>query len=129
MLHFRDRLGVARRSFTPSQKSRAPQPFLCVNRSPIPYDFRGSAKAIHYSFNLALKSLVSKRKVDDFLKIVYRNLATSKRHRQRFNLMERTQAGGDERVYETSIAALLLVLLKKPWRIKSQNVNGKKKLG
>ena len=57
--------------------------------------------------------------MDDFLEIVYRNLATSKRHRQRFNLMERTQAGGAERVYETSIAALLHVL-QKPWRIKSQ---------
>ena len=29
--------------------------------------------AIHYSVNLALKSLVSKRNVDDFLKIVYKN--------------------------------------------------------
>ena len=109
-LHLRDRLGVARRSFTPSQKSRAPQPFLCVNRSPIPYDFRGSAKAIHYSVNLALKSLVSKINVEDFVKIVYRNIATSQRQRERFNLMERTQAGGAERVYESSIAALLHVL-------------------
>ena len=81
-----------------------------MNVSPIWYDYRGSAKAIHYSVNLALKSLVSKINVDDFLKIVYGNLATSQRQRQRFNLMERTQAGGAERVYETSIAALLHVL-------------------
>ena len=74
--------------------------------------FVAAQKLSNYSFNLALKSLVSKRNVDDFLKIVYRNLATSKRQRERFNLMERTQAGGAERVYEISIAALLLVLLK-----------------
>lgn len=60
--------------------------------------------------NLALKCLVSKINVEDFLKIVYRSLATSQRQRERFNLMERTQAGGAERVYETSIAALLPVL-------------------
>ena len=29
-----------------------PQPFLCVNRSPIRYGFRGGAKAIRYSLSL-----------------------------------------------------------------------------
>ena len=28
-----------------------PQPFLCANRSPIRYGFRGGAKAIRYSVN------------------------------------------------------------------------------
>ena len=41
-----------------------PQPFSCVNRSPIPYDFRVNAKAIHYSLNRAFKSLVSKINVE-----------------------------------------------------------------
>ena len=31
-----------------------PQPFLYVNRSPIRYDFRGGAKAIRYTVNIAL---------------------------------------------------------------------------
>ena len=31
----------------------APQPFLCVNRSPIWYDFCGGGKAIQYSVNIA----------------------------------------------------------------------------
>ena len=35
----------AGRSFVPSQKSPPPQLFLCVNRSPFSYDFRGGAKA------------------------------------------------------------------------------------
>ena len=29
------------------------EPFLCVNRSPIRYDFRGGVKAIWYSVNIA----------------------------------------------------------------------------
>ena len=35
----------------------APQPFLCVNRSPICYDFLGGAKAIQYSINIVLAYL------------------------------------------------------------------------
>ena len=31
-----------------------PQPFFCVNRSPIRYDFRGGAKALRYTVNIAL---------------------------------------------------------------------------
>ena len=33
-----------------------PQPFLCVNRSTIRYDYRGGAKAIRYSGNIAFVS-------------------------------------------------------------------------
>ena len=31
-----------------------PQPFLCMNGSPIRYGFRGSVKAIRYAVNTAL---------------------------------------------------------------------------
>ena len=31
-----------------------PQPFFCVNRCPIRYDFRGGAQAIRYTVNIAL---------------------------------------------------------------------------
>ena len=33
-----------------------PQPFLCVNRSPIRYDFHGGAKVIRYSVTKAQAS-------------------------------------------------------------------------
>jgi len=35
-----------------------PQPFLCVNRTPIRYEFRDGAKAIRYRVNIASKSLL-----------------------------------------------------------------------
>ena len=44
---------AARHSFNPSQKSKS-SPLLCVNRSPIQCDFRGGAKVIQYSMNIAL---------------------------------------------------------------------------
>ena len=50
-LHFRDRLGTARRSVS---EITPPQPFFCVNRSPIRYDFRGGAQALRYTVNIAL---------------------------------------------------------------------------
>ena len=34
------------------------EPFLCVNRSAFRYDFRGNAKAIRKSVNIALDSLI-----------------------------------------------------------------------
>ena len=48
-LHFRDLRGtVFVTEITP------PQPLLCVNRSPIRYDFRDGAQAIRYTVNIAL---------------------------------------------------------------------------
>ena len=50
-LHFGDRRGTARRSVS---EITPPQPFFCVYRSPIQYGFRGGAKAIRYTVNIAL---------------------------------------------------------------------------
>ena len=53
-VHFRDRRGRA--SLRPARKSRRHNRFffVCVNRSPIQYGFRGGAKAIRYTVNIAL---------------------------------------------------------------------------
>ena len=53
-LHFLDRRGTA----SHRHRNRAPQPFLCLNRSPIQYDFHGDATATPYGVNIALMCLI-----------------------------------------------------------------------
>ena len=65
-----------------------PQPFLCVNRSPIRYDYRVGAKAIQYNVKIVLVSwsligdglllLVSPRPEVDGGWVLYKNKQTNK---------------------------------------------------
>ena len=50
----------------PIYDSRLSKSFLCVNRNPIRYDFRGGAKAVRYSVKITLPKYVLRRHVANF---------------------------------------------------------------
>ena len=50
MWHFTLEIGSAQLRYV--TEIAQPQVFLCVNRSPIRYDFRGGAKAMRYSVDI-----------------------------------------------------------------------------
>ena len=50
----------------PIYDSRLSKSFLCANRNPIRYDFRGGAKAVRYSVKITLPKYVLRRHVANF---------------------------------------------------------------
>ena len=58
----------ARRSFAPLEKSRRNRRFY-VWTSPIPYSFLAGAKAIQYSVNIALNSLVTMMRMNSLVQV------------------------------------------------------------